>query len=74
MHGNIGTAQIKNKQHEKLLGITIDSKLSFDKNIQLIWSRASANLKALARIAPFMNITKSKTLMSSSMPNSVVVR
>ena len=26
MHGNIGTAQIKNKQNEKLLGITIDSK------------------------------------------------
>ena len=65
MHGNIGTAQIKNKQNEKLLGITIDSKLSFDKNIQQICSRASAKLKALARIAPFMNITKRKILMNA---------
>ena len=33
---NIGTAQIENMQNEKLLGITTDSKLSFDKHIQQI--------------------------------------
>ena len=33
---NIGTAQIENTQNEKLLGIIIDSKLSFDKHIQQI--------------------------------------
>ena len=49
----------------KLLGIIIDSKLSFDKHIQQICSRASAKLKALARIAPFMNITKRKILMNA---------
>ena len=54
MQVNIGTAQIENMQNEKLLGITTDSKLSFDKHIQQIWSRASAKLKALARIAPFI--------------------
>ena len=62
---NIGTAQIENTQNEKLLGIIIDSKLSFDKHIQQICSRASAKLKALARIAPFMNITKRKILMNA---------
>ena len=41
-HVNIGIAQIGNKQNEKLLGITIDSKLSFDNHIQQICSRASA--------------------------------
>ena len=41
-------------------GITIDSKLSFAKHIQQICSRASAKLKVLARIAPFINITKGK--------------
>ena len=61
---NIGTAQIENMQNEKLLSITIDSKLSFDKHIQQICSRVSAKLKALARIAPFMNITKRKILMN----------
>ena len=65
VHVNIGTAQIENTQNEKLLGITIDSKPSFDKHIQQICSRASAKLKALARIAPFMNITKRKILMNA---------
>ena len=62
---SIGTAQIENTQNEKLLGIIIDSKLNFDKHIQQICSRASAKLKALARIAPFMNITKRKKLMNA---------
>ena len=65
MQVNIGTAQIENTQNEKLLGIIIDSKLSFDKHIQQICSRASAKLKALARITPFMNITKRKILMNA---------
>ena len=65
MQVNIGTAQIENTQNEKLLGIIIDSKLSFDKHIQQICSRASAKLKALARIAPFMNITKRKILINA---------
>ena len=47
-----------------MLGITTDSKLSFDKHIQKICSRASAKLNALARIVLFMNITKKKILMN----------
>ena len=65
MHVNIGTAQIENTQNEKLLGITINSKLSFDRHIQQIGSRASAKLKTLARIARFMNITKRKILLNA---------
>ena len=55
---NMGTAKIENTKNEKLLGIKIDSKLSYDKHIQQICSRTSAKLKAFARTAPFMNITK----------------
>ena len=47
---NIGTAEIENTQNEKSLGITINSKLSFDKHILQIFSKASAKLKG--RIAP----------------------
>ena len=65
MHVNIGTAQIENTQNKKFLGITIESKLSFDKHIQQICSRASAKLKALARTVPFMNIAKIKILMNT---------
>ena len=60
MQVNTDTAQIENTQNEKFLGIIIDSKLSFDKHIQQICSRASTNLKVLARIAPFMNVKKGK--------------
>ena len=65
VHVKIGTAQIENTQNEKLLGITIDSKLGFDNYIPQICSRASAKLKALTRIALFMNITKRKILMNA---------
>ena len=64
-YANTDTTQIENTQNEKLLGLTIDSKLSFDKHIQKICSRESAKLKALARIVPFMNITKRKILMNA---------
>ena len=65
MHVNIGTALIENTQNEKFLGITNEPKLSFDKHIQQICSRASAKLKALARTVPFTNIAKMKILMNS---------
>ena len=45
---------------EKLLGVTIYAKLSFAKHIEQIHAKASATLKVLARIAPFMNIGKKK--------------
>ena len=66
MQKNIATALIENTQNEKLLGNLIDSKLSFDKHIQQICSRASAKLKALVRIVHFMNITKTKISMNAS--------
>ena len=61
----IGTAQIENSSSEKLLGVTIDAKLNFVKHIEQIYAKARAKLKALARIAPFMNIKKKKVLMKA---------
>ena len=43
--------------------MTIDEKLNFEKHIEQIYVKAKAKLKALARIAPFMNIQKKKVLM-----------
>ena len=54
----LGTAQIENSSSEKLLGVTIDAKLNFVKHIEQIYAKARAKLKALARIAPFVNIKK----------------
>ena len=61
----IGAAQIENSSSEKLLGVTIDAKLNFVKHIEQIYAKARAKLKALARIAPFMNIKKKKVLIKT---------
>ena len=63
VHVNIGTSQIKNSDCERLLGIDIDCKLSFENHINQICSKARAKLKALARIAPILNKRKRKLLM-----------
>ena len=54
----IGTAKIENSTSEKLLGVTIDTKLSFEKYIEQIYAKARTKLKALTRMVPFMNIRK----------------
>ena len=60
MHVNIGTEQIENSNSEKLLGIHIDSKLSFEKHKNTICREARAKLSLSGRVAPYMNIEKRK--------------
>ena len=63
MQVKIAAAQIENSSCEKLLSVTIDTKLSFEKHIEQIYAKARAKLKALAKIAPFINLNKKKLLM-----------
>ena len=55
VHVNILTSQIKNSDCERVLGIDIHCKLSFENHINQLCSKTSAKIKALARIAPFLN-------------------
>ena len=50
--------------------MTTDAKLSFTKHIEQIYAKASATLKVLARIAPFMNIKKKKKNKKESIDES----
>ena len=50
---------------ERLLGIDIDCKLSFENQINYVRSKTRAKIKVLAIIALFLNKTKRKLLMNA---------
>ena len=50
---------------EELLGITVDSELTFHKHIILLCSKANQKLSALARIAKYLTTDKRKILLNS---------
>ena len=57
--------EILKSEKEKLLGMTIDNKLSFNNHLQKILEKANQKVHVLARIAPYMSIPKRKLLMNS---------
>ena len=58
----IDNSYIESEDDKVLLGITIDSSLTFENHINGICKKASQKLNALARIAPYMNIQKRRTI------------
>ena len=64
--GNVrATAKIDNnyiesEKEQVLLGITIDSNLTFENHINNICKRASQKLNALVRFSPYMNMQRIK--------------
>ena len=65
VHVNLGTAQIENSKCQKLLGINIDSKLTFEDHINRIYKKASAKLNALSRISYYMDPLKRRLLVNA---------
>ena len=60
----IGHSEVVNSSEDKLLGVQIDNKLSFDNHVsKLCQQKASNKLCALARISPYMDESKLRTLM-----------
>ena len=62
---SIGDVSIKTSAKETLLGILIDSELSFNQHIFPICSKASKKLHALGHTATFMSFNKRRTLMKA---------
>ena len=62
---NIGEFSIENSDCEKLLGVKIDNKLTFDCHVSDMCKKADKKISALARIAPFININKRRILTNS---------
>ena len=61
----IDNSYIELEDEQVLLGITIDSNLTFENHINSICKKASQRLNALARIAPYMNAQKRRAIMKS---------
>ena len=51
---------IESSNSEKLLGVTIDSKLLFDDRITILCRKTSQKLHALSRVASHMSFNKKK--------------
>ena len=60
----IGSHEIANTKREKLLGVHLDSGLSFDYHISGICKKASRKICALARATLGMSLSKKLTLMN----------
>ena len=61
----IGELDVKNSMEEKLLGVKIDSKLSFENHVSSLCKKASQKLHALQRVVNFMDLAKRKSLMKA---------
>ena len=57
---NINHDRICNSNSEKLLGVTVDSKLKFDEHVNNLCDKASLKLSALARVSHLMSRDKNE--------------
>ena len=62
---NIGNNRIESEDIYELLGITIDSKLTFEFHINKLCKKADQNLNALARISNYMIFDKRYIIMKT---------
>ena len=61
----IGKFDVTNSNEEKLLGVKIDNKLSFENHVSSLCKKARQKLHALARVVNFMDLVKLKSLMKA---------
>ena len=62
---NIGGMAISNSKCEKLLGIHIDNKLTFEPHVRCLCKKASQNPNAFARIACSLKFDQRKLLLNA---------
>ena len=61
----IGDLHINNSLSEKLLDVTFDCKLKFNKHVKDISQKASQKINVLTRLAPYMGTTKKRILKNA---------
>ena len=58
----IGDYTIDNSECEKLVGVKIDANLNFNDHISDVYKKASRKISPLARVTPFMGLSKRKLM------------
>ena len=61
----VDNLDIKNSKCQKLLGIKIDNKLTFDDHVTSICTNASQKLHALSRVRNFMTLKQAKIILKT---------
>ena len=56
---------IKDSRHEKLLGVTIDNEMSFEKHVTKLCKTARQKLHALSRVSQYMRLKQRCVTMKS---------
>ena len=56
--GRVGPPKIRQDHSIKLLGVSIDNKLKFDKNVLNIIKKANSKLSTLSKMTKFMTFQK----------------
>ena len=61
----IGDFNIVNSEYEELLNVNFDYKLTFNTHVSDLCKNASRKSNALARVEPYMSISKRRILMNA---------
>ena len=56
----IGDTEIENNKYEKLIGIKVNTKLTFNQHLNNIISKASRKVNALSRVMPYTSLSKKR--------------
>ena len=65
LSASVGQFKINNSKSEKLLGVTLDNKLTLNEHVTNLCKTASKKLHALARISRYMSTEKRRIIMKS---------
>ena len=70
---NVNETKLASSSYEKLLDISIDRDLSFDKHIKPLCRKAGQKLNALARISNYLTHNQKRLLLIQSLNLSSVI-
>ena len=68
----VGNVKVKSSTYEKLYGTTIDNKLSLSALVKDLCKKVSRKIHALARVTPFMTVSKGRIFVNAFLDHSSV--